>query len=92
LLAAGLLPLLPGDLQRPLDFFGIHFDLTLPLDQFASITGEQFSLMSEPNYPFGVGPDVPLDIVPDQGGSTLLLLSIGLLGLLRLRQRLVRAG
>src|SRR5438045_6895636 len=30
LLAAGLFPLLPGDLSRPLDFFGIHFDLTLP--------------------------------------------------------------
>ena len=92
LLGAGLFPLLPGDLQRPLDFFGIHFDLTLPLDQFVSITGEQFSLMSEPNRPFGVGPGLPLDIVPDQGGSTMLLLSIGLLGLVRLRQRFVRAG
>ena len=89
LLGAGLLPLLPGDLQRPLDFFGIHFDLTLPLDQFVSITGEQFSLLSDRNHPFGIGPGVPIDIVSDQG-STLLLLSIGLLWLVRRRQRLVR--
>src|SRR5438477_1021438 len=29
-LAAGYFPLLPGDLQRPFDFFGIHLDLKLP--------------------------------------------------------------
>jgi len=98
LLGIGLFPLLKdingtpnNDLPRPLDFSGIHFDLTLPLDQFVSITGEQFSLISDRNHPFGIGPGVPIDIVSDQG-STLLLLSIGLLGLVRLRQRLVRAG
>jgi hypothetical protein len=90
-LAAGLFPLLPGDLQRPLDFFGIHFDLTLPLGPFVSITGEQFLLMSDRGHPFGVGPGVPTDIVPDQG-STLLLLSLASLGLIPARLRLTRVG
>src|SRR5438874_3366012 len=75
LLAAGLFPLLPGDLQRSLDFFGIHFDMTLPLGPFVSITGEKFEFLSEHGRPFGVGPGVPPDIVPDYG-STLLLSSI----------------
>ena len=83
LLGASLHPLLPGDLQRPLDFFGIHFDLMLPLDPLVSITGEQFWLMSE--RPFGVGPGVPSDFVPDSG-STLLLFGIASFGLLALRQ------
>jgi hypothetical protein len=84
-LAAGLFPLLPGDLQGPLDFFGIHFDLTLPLDRSVSITGEEFMLMSHFNQPFGVGPGVPKDIVPDSG-STLLLFSIANFGLFAFRQ------
>ena len=41
-LAAGLFPLLPGDLQRPFDFFGVHLDLTLPVAPSISITGEDF--------------------------------------------------
>ena len=85
LLAAGLFPLLPGDLQRPLDFFGIHFDLTLPLGPFVSITGEKFEFLSEPGRPFGVGPGVPPDIVPDSG-STLLLFIIASFGLFTLRR------
>ena len=47
LLAAGLFPLLPGDLQRPLDFFGIHFDRTLPVSPSISITGEEFLFRSD---------------------------------------------
>jgi len=86
-LAAGLFPLLPGDLQRPLDFFGIHFDLTLPVSPFVSITGEEFLFSSDRDRPFGVGPGVPPDIVPDQG-STLLLLSLALLGPILARVRL----
>jgi len=84
-LAAGLFPLLPGDLQHPLDFFGIHFDLTLPLDRSVSITGEEFLLMSQVNHPFGVGPGVPNDIVPDSG-STFLFFSIASFGLFAFRQ------
>src|SRR5438094_6109392 len=56
LLAAGLFPLLSGDLSRPLDFFGVHFDLTLPTSRFVVITGEEFMFKSD--APFGVGPGV----------------------------------
>ena len=91
LLAAGLFPLMPGDLQRPLDFFGIHFDLTLPMSPAISITGEEFLFSSDSGRPFGVGPDVPRDIVPDQG-STLLLLSLASLTLILAQLRLTRVG
>ena len=84
LLAAGLFPLLPGDLSRPLDFFGIHFDLTLPVSPSLSITGEEFLFKSNGNAPFGVGPGVPSDNVPD-GGRTAVLLSITLAGLISMR-------
>jgi len=84
LLAAGLLPLLPGDLSRPLDFFGIHFDLTLPVSLSVAITGEEFLLKSDGNAPFGVGPGVPSDIVPD-GGSTALFLATTLAALISTR-------
>jgi hypothetical protein len=90
-LAAGLFPLLPGDLQRPLDFFGIHFDLTLPVAPSISITRENFLLTSDTNGPFGVGPGVNPDIVPDQG-SALLLLSLASLGLIPARLLLTRVG
>jgi len=86
-LAAGLFPLLPGDLQRPLDFFGVHFDLTLPVALSISITGEKFMFKSEGNGPFGVGPGIPTDIVPDDG-STVVLLSLALLGPILARVRL----
>jgi hypothetical protein len=88
LLAAGLFPLLPGDLSRPLDFFGIHFDLTLPMSPFVLVTGEDFLLTSDSGAPFGVGPGVPSDIVPDSG-STFLLLCFSVIGLLGLRHRLL---
>lgn len=90
-LAAGLFPLLPGDLQRPLDFFGIHFDLTLPMSRSISITGEEFLFSSDSGRPFGVGPGVPLDIVPDEG-STLLLLSLASLTPILVQLRLTRVG
>jgi len=90
-LGAGLFPLLPGDLQRPLDFFGIHLDLKLPPAPSISITGEEFLFESDRNGPFGVGPGVPRDFVPDQG-STLLLLSIALLGPILARVWLPRVG
>ena len=89
LLGAGLLPLLAEDLPRPLDFFGIHFDLKLPPNSSISITSEEFLLMSD--SPFGVGPGVPRDFVPDQD-STVLLLCLGLLGPILARFRLTRVS
>jgi hypothetical protein len=90
LLSIGLFPLLKDkhgtpnkDLPRPLDFFGIHFDLTFPdtLNPSIHVTGGEFGLFSDPGAVFGVGPRIPRDIVPDSG-STLLLLSVSVIGLL----------
>jgi hypothetical protein len=94
LLTIGLFPLLKdkngtpnNDLPRPLDFFGVHFDLTFPDTHNPSIhvTGGEFGLFSNPGEKFGLGPGVPHDIVPDSG-STLLLFSVAVFGLLGLRQ------
>jgi hypothetical protein len=72
-----------NDLLRPLDFFGIHFDLTFPNAHNPSIQviGGEFGLSSDPEKVFGVGPGLPRDIVSDSG-STLLLLIVGMIGLL----------
>ena len=90
LLAAGLFPLLPGDLSRPLDFFGLHLDLTLPMSPLVVITGEDFLFKSNGDGPFGVGPGVPRDIVPE-GDSTALFLAITLAGLISMRARIMSA-
>jgi len=90
-MAAGLFPFFSNELQHPLDFYDVHFDLTLPVNSSISITGAQFSLNSEPGRPFGVGPGVPVDIVPDMG-STFMLLSLGSLIPVVARVRLARAG
>ena len=81
---AGLNPLLEGSVGRPLDFFGIHFDLTLPLNRSVKIKSGEFTLSSDSSGPFGVGPGVPPDIVPDVG-STVLFLTIALAGLVSVR-------
>jgi hypothetical protein len=77
----GLFP--PSDLQRPLDFSAIHFDLIFPVNPSVEVTGGKFQLLSTEGAPFGVGPGIPADIVPDVGG-TFLLLSIGLAGVIGL--------
>lgn len=79
----GLLPLLSGELQRPMDFYGIHFDLILPSSPSITITGGDFQLQS-PRGVFGIGPGLQTDIVPDVS-NTLCLLGIGLFGLTALR-------
>jgi hypothetical protein len=93
LLGIDLFPLLKdkngtpnNDLLKPLDFSGIHFDLTFPDINNPSIhvTGGRLKLF-DPTAMFGVGPGVPADIVPD-GGSTLLLFSGAGFGLFGLRQ------
>jgi hypothetical protein len=82
LLSIGLFPLLKDqngtpnkDLARPLDFFGVEFDLTLPNVNNPSVhvTGAEFGLFSDPDRVFGIGPDVPRDIVPDNGHTAMLL-------------------
>lgn len=82
-MTAGLLPLLPGDLSRPFDHFGVQFDLLFPNNPSVEVTGGEFRLLAYGDSgPFGIGPGVARDIVPDSG-STLLLFSLALLVLLR---------
>jgi hypothetical protein len=80
-LIVGLLP--PSDLPRPSDFFGVHFDLTFPVNPSVEVTGGQFRLATD-SGPFGIGPGIPADIVPEIGG-TLLLLGIGLAALIGMK-------
>jgi hypothetical protein len=84
---AGLFPLFPdsGAPNRPFDFFNVHFDLTLPDNSSVQITGGKFGLGAN-STPFGFGPGIPANIVPD-GGSTLLLFGPGLVGLILARKR-----
>jgi len=81
------------DLLRPFDFYGIHYDLILPNVNDPSIifvTTGQFTLFSDPGGPFGIGPGLPADIVPDSG-STLFLLGTALLLIVGLKTRLSNA-
>lgn len=79
-------------LPRPLDLYGFHLDLTLPdIDAFITEDGNPNGWRSDfttyvaisaggpqrRNGIFGVGPNVPADVVPD-GGSTYGLLFMSL--------------
>jgi len=64
---------------RPLDFYGVHLDLTFPTNP-AVVTEGQFRLLSNTG-PFGSGPGLPADIVPDTG-STAILLGLGFFGII----------
>src|SRR5438477_10727124 len=78
----------------PADVYGIHLDLTLPNSPgFGFGSGPPGGITFAGNV-FGIGPDpdLPRDIVPDQGSGTLLLLSIGLLGPILVRLRLRQVG
>lgn len=81
---AGLHPLLPGLLDAPFDFFGVRYDLTLPMNTSFSVTAAEFHLFSATG-PFGIGPDLPVDVVPDGGGTALLLL-VGLFAIIGTRR------
>jgi len=103
-LGIDLLPLLkdadgtPNDqLQRPLDFYGVHFDFTFPSNPSLHVTGGQFSLgATGPFTPFAIGPgSIPADIVtvPDSG-STAVLLGVAFIVLVALRNKTtaIKAG
>jgi hypothetical protein len=64
---------------RPIDFYGVHLDLTFPTNP-ATVTEGQFRLLSNTG-PFGIGPGLPTDIVPDTG-STAILLGLGFFGII----------
>jgi len=78
------------DLLRPFDFYGVHFDLDFPDNDSIFVTTGEFSLVDPNGGVFGVGPGIPENIVPDSGG-TLLLLGIALL-FISLRNGLSKAN
>jgi len=86
-MAAGLFPLFSGEFTHPFDHYGVHYALELPVNSPISITGGEVRLYTyDGNGPFGIGPGLPIDIVPDTGG-TLFFLGIGLMGLMAVRRR-----
>jgi VPDSG-CTERM motif len=72
---------------RPLGFYDVHLDLTFPTNP-AVVTGGQFRLFSDTG-PFGIGPGLPTDIVPDTG-STAILLGLGFFGIILVTHSLDR--
>ena len=74
----------------PADAYGFHLDLTLP-DSPGFGFGDGGGVTFDGNV-FGIGPDdIPRDIVPDLG-STALLLTIALGGLISMRARVTSGG
>jgi hypothetical protein len=68
-----------SQVNRPIDFYGVHYDLKFPTNP-AVVTGGEFRLLSD-SGPFGIGPGLPTDIVPDTG-STAILLGLGFVGII----------
>jgi hypothetical protein len=87
----GLFPLLRdkngapnSDLPRPLDFYGVHFDLIFPNVPSLEVTRADFAIFDGGGGEFGIGPNVPLDI-PEPSAFALAVL--GALGFLLSRRR-----
>jgi len=53
---------------RPVDFYGIHLELTLPLSPGFEFVGTNNSILFAGNT-FGIGPKVPRDVIPETGGT-----------------------
>jgi hypothetical protein len=77
-LSIGLFPLLSDEtgalfngLQRPLDFYGVHFDFTFPNRPLNAVIGGQFFLAGS-GKPFGIGPGLPADLGDAYQGSVTL--------------------
>ena len=79
-MSLGFFPLLKDEsgnpneaLNRPLDFYGVHFDITFPdVDPSIETMSGQFFLTAS-GTTFGIGPHIPADVVPDAGSTALLL-------------------
>jgi hypothetical protein len=71
------------DLLRPLDFYGVHFDVLLPNVPSLNVTGASLAFYDSAGE-FGVGPNVPLDI-PEP--SSFALAALGALAHLASRRR-----
>jgi hypothetical protein len=86
-MAAGLFPLWAAGPARPFDHHGLHFNLHFPTNPSVEVTAGELRLSSHDGRgPYGIGPGIPRDIVPDLGG-TVVLLGIALAGLMGMRSR-----
>jgi hypothetical protein len=78
-----------ASLLTPLDFYGVHFDLTLPTTTTTVITSSHIAFSDDRNnsFGFGVGPGAPLpiDIVPETG-NTFVMLTVAAAGILITRR------
>jgi hypothetical protein len=59
--------------KRPLDFYCVYFEIIFPsVDPPLEVTrGQTFLTSSEAT--FGIGPNIPANIVPDAGSTTPIL-------------------
>ena len=52
-------------LQRPIDFYGVHYEFTLPSSSLNAVVGGHFFLVGNGKpYGIGPGPSLPADILP----------------------------
>ncbi|HVV00226.1 MAG TPA: hypothetical protein VHH88_02620 [Verrucomicrobiae bacterium] len=75
---------LDSGLSRPLDFYGVHFDLLFPDAPSLQITGARFTIFDSGGE-FGIGPNIPLD-VPEPPTCALAILGVLLCALPRPRR------
>jgi hypothetical protein len=75
-----------GELDtRPFDFYGVHYEFSLPVNAGIVVTSATFNVYMSSNQILGVGPNIPTDIVPEP--STMLLFGCSLIGLFGIRKR-----
>jgi hypothetical protein len=77
-----------GELDaRPYNFYGVHYEFSLPVNAGVVVTSAEFNVyMSSSTQIFGVGPNIPTDVVPEP--ATMLLLGLGLIGLAGVRRKM----
>jgi hypothetical protein len=81
-ICAALYPLWSNELAAPTDSYGVHYDLTLPNNPQVMVTAATLRLQAAGSAgPFGIGPDLPANIVPDSV-NTLLLFGMSLTGVI----------
>jgi hypothetical protein len=76
----GVFPFLSLSPQSlPVDFYGAHFDVNFPVSHNTQVTGGTLRLVNYGGV-YGIGPGVPVDVVPETC-SSLLLFTTGLVAL-----------
>lgn len=97
-LSISLFPLLRDEtgaphagLPRPLDFYGIHFDVTFPNRPLNVVIGGQLVLVGN-GKSFGIGPGLPADINLGGGSTSVTLANISTRGLVQTGDNILIGG